>query len=182
MPALPSARCQLEPSRCPCYKTEADAPDHVSASAGASGGCRWDPLVLHSCAALAEKARADLTAHEGRPRRSEGKGPAARGPLCPIRGRQHRSGQTGQSSSPGVRRACRSVYQQGPPLGSTPAKASTASATMGCLPPPTVPRALPPPAHSSMWPRSPPTRKSSPMLRRIRHVCWLAHARAAALA
>jgi hypothetical protein len=61
-------------------------------------------------------------------------------------------------------------------------RASTASATTGSLPPPTVLRASRRPAHSSMWLCLPPTRKSSPMSRRMRHVCWLAHARAAALA
>jgi hypothetical protein len=61
-------------------------------------------------------------------------------------------------------------------------RASTASATTGSLPPPTAPRASRRPAHYSMSPRLPPTRKSSPMSRRTRHVCCPVHARAVALA
>src|SRR4029077_15117841 len=58
----------------------------------------------------------------------------------------------------------------------------TASATTGSLPTPTAPRTSQRPAHCSTSPRLPPTRNSSQMARRMRHVCCLARARAVALA
>jgi hypothetical protein len=61
-------------------------------------------------------------------------------------------------------------------------KASTASATTGSLPTPTAPRISRQPAQSSTSARLPPTRKSSRVSPRTRHVCCLALARAVAAA
>jgi Transposase zinc-binding domain len=61
-------------------------------------------------------------------------------------------------------------------------RASSASATTGSLPPSTAPRASRRPAHCSISPRLPPTRKSSGMSRRTPHVYCPAHARTVAAA
>ena len=102
--------------------------------------------------------------------------------LQPTTPASHSAGRTIASTARAAGRQCgfTRTSSSGASCCTCYPRASTASATTGSLPTPTAPRTSRRPAHCSMSPRLPPTRKSSQMSRRTPHVYCPAHARAVA--